>query len=124
VDPTTPKLPQKSQFVLQHPSDPSKAIAYGWEGPHGYFAILFVSGRISASRALPDVTRREARKALIEWSIELGFFSLDDLDDATAALEKLPVEKLSKRLRTLCDVIRSFSTEVPTTTREPAKGGL
>ncbi len=112
MDKTSKPPPAKSQFVLQHPSDPSKAIAYGWEGPHGYFAILFVSGRIAASRALPDVTRREARKALIEWSIELGFFTLDDLDDATAALDKLPVEKLSKRLRTLCDVVRSFSAPV------------
>jgi hypothetical protein len=100
-------LPKK-QFVLQHPSDTTKAIAYGWEGERGYFAILFVSGRISASRALPDATSQEARRALIEWSIELGFFALSDLDDATSALDTQRVVELPRKLRTLVDVVTSF----------------
>jgi hypothetical protein len=100
--------PPKRQFVLQHPTDSTKAIAYGWEGPVGYFAILFVSGKIAASRGSTETTRAEARHALLQWAVELHFFTLADFDDATQALDATRVDKLPRRLRTLVDVVMSF----------------
>jgi hypothetical protein len=96
------------RFVLQHPHDPRRAIAYGW-GPEGYFALLFESGQMKASRKRPNVTRRQARHDLIEWTIELGFFTSSDFDEATTALDTLRVEQLPRRLHTLVDLVMSFT---------------
>ncbi len=101
-------MTDKKQFVLQHPGDGTKAIAYGWEGDEGYFAILFVEGSIKGSRKLPGASRTQARSDLLEWTIALGFFTLSDFDEATAALDTLAVDQLPKRLRTLVDVVVSF----------------
>ena len=103
-----PSKPTKSEFLLKDPNDPTRVIAYGWEGPRGYYAALFIAGTRAASRESADATRRQARDGIIEWAIELGFFSLSDLDEATAALDTLRVAQLPGRLRTLVDLVRSF----------------
>lgn len=97
------------EFILQDPSDATRAIAYRWETSGGYHAALVVSGQMVTSRSLPNVNRREARRALIEWAIELGFFSLADFDDAVLALDTMGVNQLPRRLRTVVDVLTSFT---------------
>ena len=103
-----PSESTKSEFLLKDPNDPTRVIAYGWDGPRGYYAALFVAGTRAASRESTNATRRQARDDIIEWAIELGFFSLSDLDEATAALDTLRAVQLPGRLRTLVDVVGSF----------------
>ncbi len=100
--------PIKREFLLKHPGDSTKVIAYGWEGERGYYAVLFVGGKREASRDLATATRREARDDLVGWAIELGFFTIADIDEATNVLASRRVAELSLKLRTLVDVVRSF----------------
>ncbi len=103
----TPQM--KIELILQDPSDATRALAYRWETSGEYHAALFVSGQMVTSRSLPNVDRRRARRALIEWAIELGFLSLVDFDDATLALDTMGVNQLPRRLRTVVDVLTGFT---------------
>lgn len=101
-------MTRKREFLLKDPNDPTRVIAYGWEEARGYYAALFVAGTRVASRELTNATRRQARDDIIEWVIELGFFSIADLDEVTSVLDTLRVDQLPGRLRTIVDVVRSF----------------
>ncbi len=103
-----PSKPTKREFLLKHPDDRTRVIAYGWEGPRGYYAVLFVNGKRAESRELAAASHREARDDLISWAIELGFFTVADIDEATGALATRRVAELPIKLRTLVDVVRSF----------------
>lgn len=103
-----PTNPPKRELLLRHPTDPTRVIAYGWEGPQGYYAVLFILGKVSETRESATATRRQARSDIIGWAIQLGFFTESDLDDASAALDSMRVDQLPRRLRTLVDVIASF----------------
>jgi hypothetical protein len=104
-----PAKPTKNEFLLAHPSDPTHVIAYGWKGPLGYYAALFVSGTQTATRESVSATHKQARDELVAWAIELGFFTLADLDEVSAALDEMAVSKLPKRLHTLVDFVHSFA---------------
>jgi hypothetical protein len=103
-----PPPPTKREFLLRHPTDSTKVIAYGWYGPLGYYAVLFVGGERKDGRESKSATRREAQRAVVGWAIELGFFSLSDIDDVTDALDTLRIDQLPRRMRTLADLVRSF----------------
>ena len=103
-----PTNPPKRELLLRHPTDATRVIAYGWEGPQGYYAVLFVLGKVVETRESATATRKQARRDIIGWAIELAFFTESDLDEATVALDSMDVDKLPRRLRTLVDVIASF----------------
>ncbi len=104
-----PSKPTKHEFLLKDPADPHRVIAYGWDGPGSYYAALFVSGEKTMARESVNADRRQARRDIVEWAIELGFFALSDIDEATTALDTLRLDQLPHRLRTLVDVVRSFA---------------
>ncbi len=97
-----------SEFLLKDPANPKRVIAYGWNGPSGYYAVLFINGERVASRESVSSSALEARDDIVEWAIESGFFSLSDVDEANVALDTLRLTQLPLRLRTLIDVVNSF----------------